>query len=241
MGRISVRADCAIMVMDAFTQQPVDNKNLVIVSGGGVSVCKGKGLFVYMGLAREGSFHIEKPGYYSKVVDYKLRNDALNYIYVWLTPRICDDAATMRITAMLKKSSGYIVFVKSNWNTLWLEDDIVKNSSEMKLRKNRDDIVEGRYVLLCNHKTKLKEFNRIENIHDRNEECYFLEKPVCHEFYSGSSNILKGFEIDTDEKGCVDITVPACSDGYCSGDCEILFYDYSGKEMKAENIEIVRN
>ena len=242
MDRISLKVSCVLTVLDSYTGQPVDNKNLMIqTEGNAVAVCKGNGIFVYMGLKEEGAFRIEKEGYYSREIYWRLQEGALQYIYAWLIPKWSISEQTIRIQALFPDFSQVLVFVKRPEEVLWLSKDIGKDALETELKRTFEGMVEGRYILLQDVEKKVREVNRLLHIRGRNQGSYALEKKTIHEFSTQSSNLIKGYECVTDSKGQLELLFPLRENYEGAERCEVLFYDYNGKEIQPETITIMYN
>lgn len=242
MDRISLKVSCVLSVLDSCTGQPVDNKNLKIkTEESAVAVCKGNGIFVYMGLKEEVTFWIEKDGYYSRQIYCRLQEGKYQYFYAWLIPKWSVSEQAIRIQASFSGNSKVLVFVKRPEEVLWLAKDIGKDSLETELKRTFQGIVEGRYVLLQDFDEEIREVNRLLYIRDRNQGNYALERKTQHGFSNQNSNMIKGYECDVDRTGQLELVLPIKEEYPGAEQCEVLFYDYSGKEIQPETINVVYN
>ena len=177
MDRISLKVSCVLTVLDSSTGHPVDNKSLMIrTEENTTAVCKGNGIFVYMGLKEEATFQIEKDGYYSRKISCRLQEGIPRYLYAWLIPKWSVGEKSIRIQASFSDISRVLVFVKRPEEVLWLAGDIGKGISETKLKRTFQGMVEGRYVLLQDFDKKIREVNRLLYNQSKNQGNYALER-----------------------------------------------------------------
>ena len=242
MDRISLKVSCVLTILDSCTGQPVDNKKLMIqTEENAAAVCKGNGIFVYMGLKEEATFQIEKDGYYSRKISCRLQEGTLQYLYAWLIPRWSISEQSIRIQASFSDISRVLVFVKRPEEVLWLAGDIKKGTLETELKQTFQGMVEGRYVLLQNFDRKIKEVNRLLYTRSRDQGNYVLERKTLHGFSTQNSNMIKGYECDIDRTGQLELVLPVKEEYEGAKQCEVLFYDYNGKKIKPKTMSIVYN